>query len=47
LSSILRNAAAYILLLVLTPIMDRKIISQMTFFDFVVAITIGAAAVQA
>lgn len=48
LPSILRSAAAYILLLVLTRIMGRKIISQMTFFDFVVAITIGAvAAVQA
>ncbi len=38
----LRAAIAYILLLVITRLSGRKMISQMTFFDFAVAITLGS-----
>lgn len=42
--SVLRAAAAFILLLVLTRLMGRKSISQMTFFDFCVGIALGSVA---
>jgi len=43
LNSIFRAAFAYFLVMFLTRIMGRKIISQMTFFDFVVGISLGSA----
>lgn len=39
-----RSATAYIVLLVLSRIMGRKLISQMTFFDFVVGVMAGSLA---
>jgi len=39
-----RAAVLYLVLLILARIMGRKMISQMTFFDFVVGITIGSVA---
>lgn len=42
LASILRSTFAIILLLCVTRFMGRKAISQMTFFDFAVGITIGS-----
>lgn len=41
LDTILRAAAAFILLMVITRLLGRKAISQMTFFDFAAAITLG------
>ncbi len=41
---ILRAIMAYFLLMVITRLMGRKVISQMTFFDFAVAITLGTLA---
>lgn len=41
---VLKSSVAFFLLLILTRIMGRKAIAQMTFFDFIVAITIGAIA---
>jgi uncharacterized membrane protein YcaP (DUF421 family) len=41
-NSSLRTLLSYFLLLVLTRFMGRKLISQMTFFDFVVGIVIGS-----
>lgn len=38
----IRTIFAFILALILTRFMGRKAISQMTFFDFVVAITLGS-----
>jgi len=40
----LRTVIMYIVLLYLARVMGRKMISQMTFFDFVVGITVGAVA---
>jgi len=40
----IRTVILYSILLILSRIMGRKMISQMTFFDFVVGITIGSAA---
>ena len=40
----LRTIFSYFLLLILARIMGRKMISQMTFFDFAVGITIGSVA---
>lgn len=40
----LRATIIYIILLILSRIMGKKMISQMTFFDFVVGITIGSVA---
>lgn len=42
LNSGVRTIFAFILALILTRFMGRKAISQMTFFDFVVAITLGS-----
>ncbi len=44
--SVLRVFASYLLLLVLTRAMGRKLISQMTFFDFVVGVTVGSVVVN-
>ncbi|MFT9497345.1 YetF domain-containing protein [Anaerosolibacter sp.] len=38
----IRTVIAYFVLLILSRIMGRKMISQMTFFDFAVGITIGS-----
>ncbi|KUO60140.1 MAG: hypothetical protein APF84_00085 [Gracilibacter sp. BRH_c7a] len=40
----LRAVTIYLILLLLTRIMGRKMISQMTFFDFVIGILIGSVA---
>lgn len=40
--TILRGVVAYVLLLTVTRIIGRKAISQMTFFDYTVAITFGS-----
>lgn len=42
LNTIIRGAAAYVFALVLTKLLGRKLISQMTLFDFVVAVTLGS-----
>lgn len=39
-----RSITAFILLMIVTRMMGRKAISQMTFFDFAVAITLGTLA---
>ncbi|MCM0648349.1 DUF421 domain-containing protein [Clostridium swellfunianum] len=39
-----RTVAVYVLTLLLTRFMERKLISQMTFFDFVVGVTMGSLA---
>lgn len=44
--AIFAGLVAYITLLALTRIMGRKVIAQMTFFDFVVAISIGTLGAQ-
>jgi len=41
---VIRSIIAFILLMVVTRFMGRKAISQMTFFDFAVAITLGTLA---
>jgi uncharacterized membrane protein YcaP (DUF421 family) len=41
---LIRSIIAFILLLVLTRIMGKKQLSQLTFFDYVVGITIGSIA---
>lgn len=41
-NSILRTIVAYLLLLVVARLMGRKALSQMTFFDFAVIITLGS-----
>ncbi len=38
----LRTAAAYILLMIIVRLLGRKAISQMTLFDFALAITLGS-----
>jgi len=38
----IRTVIAYFVLLILSRVMGRKMISQMTFFDFAVGITIGS-----
>ncbi|HEY5585333.1 MAG TPA: DUF421 domain-containing protein [Ruminiclostridium sp.] len=43
---ILRSIAAYTVLLLLARLIGRKIISRITFFDFVVGITLGSLAVR-
>lgn len=42
--SILRTIIVYILLLLLTRMMGRMVISQITFFDFIIAIVLGSVA---
>lgn len=43
----LRGILIYVILLILSRVMGRKMISQMTFFDFVVGIMIGSVAAMA
>lgn len=43
-NTVLRSIAAYLLLLILIRMMGKKQVSQMTFFNFTVGITIGAVA---
>lgn len=42
--SILRTIMVYILMLILTRAMGRMLISQITFFDFIIAIVLGSVA---
>lgn len=42
LTTAVKTLAAYLLLLLTTRFMGRKIISQMTFFDFAVGVTVGS-----
>lgn len=44
LNILIRSAVTYIILVVFTRIMGRKQISQLTYFDYVVGITIGSIA---
>ena len=41
-----RSAAAYVVLLVLGRLIGRKIISRITFFDFLIGVTLGSMAVR-
>jgi uncharacterized membrane protein YcaP (DUF421 family) len=41
-NSIFRTTIAYLLLLLVARLMGRKALSQMTFFDFAVIITLGS-----
>lgn len=41
-----RSAAAYVVLLVLGRMIGRKIISRITFFDFLIGVTLGSMAVR-
>lgn len=41
-----RSAAAYVVLLVLGRLIGRKIISRITFFDFLIGVTLGSLAVR-
>jgi len=45
--SVILTIAVYFVALILTRVLGRKLISQMTFFDFVVGVIIGSAAVTA
>jgi uncharacterized membrane protein YcaP (DUF421 family) len=47
LGALLRTAAIYALALLLARLMDRKLVSQMTFFDFVVGVSLGSLAANA
>jgi uncharacterized membrane protein YcaP (DUF421 family) len=40
--AVLRTFAAFVMLLIITRLLGRKMISQMTFFDFAVGITFGS-----
>lgn len=42
LETAIRAVAAYLIILILARFMGRKMISQMTFFDFVVGVTAGS-----
>ncbi|TCO74635.1 DUF421 domain-containing protein [Marinisporobacter balticus] len=44
LMTIIRGIFTYILALLLTRFMGRKLISQMTFFDFVIGVSMGSMA---
>ncbi|MZK51092.1 DUF421 domain-containing protein [Clostridium beijerinckii] len=39
--TVIKTATAYVFALILARVMGRKLISQMTFFDFIVGVTIG------
>ncbi|GIM27995.1 DUF421 domain-containing protein [Clostridium polyendosporum] len=43
---ILRSISSYIILLILGRLIGRKLISRITFFDFLVGVTIGSVAVR-
>lgn len=43
---ILRSIIAYLVLLTLSRLVGRKLISQITFFDFIVGVTLGSLAVR-
>ena len=43
---VIRSAAAYFILLILGRVIGRKLISRITFFDFIVGITIGSIGVR-
>ena len=40
--TLIRGVSVYILALFLTRLMGRKLVSQMTFFDFIMAVSMGA-----
>lgn len=43
---VLRSTSTYIILLILGRLIGRKLISRITFFDFIVGITMGSIAVR-
>lgn len=43
---VLRSTFAYVILIVLARIIGRKLISRITFYDFIVGITLGSIAVR-
>lgn len=45
-ATILKSMVAYVVLLILGRIMGRKMISRITFFDFLIGVTLGALAVR-
>ncbi|ERI89736.1 hypothetical protein HMPREF1982_04427 [Clostridiales bacterium oral taxon 876 str. F0540] len=47
LNTIIRTFGVYVIALLLTRMMERKVISKMTFFDFVVGVSMGAIAANA
>lgn len=47
LNTIIRTFGVYVVALLLTRMMGRKVISQMTFFDFVVGVSMGSIAANA
>lgn len=44
--TVIRSVSAYIILLVLGRLIGRKLLSRITFFDFLVGVTLGAIAVR-
>jgi uncharacterized membrane protein YcaP (DUF421 family) len=44
--TVLKSISAYVILLVLGRLMGRKMISRITFFDFLIGVTLGALAVR-
>ncbi len=45
-TTILKSIAAYVVLLVFGRLMGRKMLSRITFFDFLIGVTLGALAVR-
>lgn len=45
-STVIRSTVAYIVILILARLIGRKLISRITFFDFVVGVTLGSLAVH-
>ena len=45
-STVVKSVVAYIVLLILGRIMGRKMISRITFFDFLIGVTLGSLAVR-
>lgn len=44
--TVIKSMVAYVVLLILGRIMGRKMISRITFFDFLIGVTLGALAVR-
>lgn len=44
--TVIRSIAAYIVILILARLIGRKLISRITFFDFIVGVTLGSLAVH-
>lgn len=45
-ATVLKSIAAYVVLLVFGRLMGRKMLSRITFFDFLIGVTLGALAVR-